>query len=81
MLTYMETELAEGTLLKHITRHMLGLYAGEPGARHWRRYLGHHAHKPGAGTEVVLEALEMVSQFSTAAAAQSECVQRPWMNQ
>jgi tRNA-dihydrouridine synthase A len=54
---------------------MLGLFAGEPGARHWRRYLGHYAHKPGAGTEVVLEALERVLQFSTPAAAQSGDIQ------
>ncbi|MGB5439462.1 MAG: tRNA dihydrouridine(20/20a) synthase DusA [Gammaproteobacteria bacterium] len=76
MLAYIEAELAAGTLLKHITRHMLGLFAGEPGARHWRRYLGQYAHKPGAGTEVVLEALEIVSQFSKAAAAKSGCVQQ-----
>ena len=64
MFPYIETELAAGTLLKHITRHMLGLFAGEPGARHWRRYLSQHAHKPGAGTDVVLEALEKVTAFS-----------------
>ena len=68
MLAYIEKELAGGTLLKHITRHMLGLFAGEPGARHWRRYLSDNAHKPGAGTEVVEEALERVTGFSNAAA-------------
>jgi len=64
MLPYIEMELAGGTLLKHITRHMSGLFAGEPGARHWRRYLGQNAHKPGAGTEVVREALDKVTEFS-----------------
>jgi len=64
MLPYIETELTAGTLLKHITRHMLGLFAGEPGARHWRRHLSQHAHKPGAATDVVLEALEKVTAFS-----------------
>ena len=39
MLPYIEREIATGALLKHITRHMLGLYAGQPGARAWRRYL------------------------------------------
>ena len=68
MLTYIEKELVQGTLLKHITRHMLGLFAGQPGARHWRRYLSDNAHKPGAGTEVVEEALERVTEFMKAAA-------------
>ena len=75
MLEHIDRELAEGTQLKHITRHMLGLYAGEPGARHWRRYLGHFVHKPDAGTEVVLEALEKVSRFSTAAGTHSGSIQ------
>lgn len=75
MLPYIEMELTEGTLLKHITRHMLGLFAGEPGARHWRRYLGHHAHKPGAGTEVVREALEKVAAFRSDPAERSGCDQ------
>ena len=68
MLTYIEKELVQGTLLKHITRHMLGLFAGQPGARHWRRYLSDNAHKPGAGTEVVEEALARVTEFMKAAA-------------
>ncbi len=76
MLPYIETELTAGTLLKHITRHMLGLFAGEPGARHWRRYLAQHAHKPGAGTDVVLEALEKVTAFSNPSLAQSGYVHR-----
>ncbi len=57
MLPYVERELAAGTELKHITRHMLGLFAGQPGARAWRRFLSEHAHRPGAGPEVLLDAL------------------------
>ena len=57
MLPYIEQELAAGTSLKHITRHMLGLFAGVPGARAWRRYLSEHAQFPGAGAEVVEGAL------------------------
>ena len=57
MLPYIERELSEGTPLKHITRHMLGLFAGVPGARAWRRYLSENAHTPGAGAEVVRAAL------------------------
>ena len=58
IIPYIERELKQGTRLKHITRHMLGLYQGTPGARHWRRHLSEHAPRPEAGTEVILEALE-----------------------
>lgn len=57
MRPYIEAQLAAGTELKHITRHMLGLYAGRPGARAWRRFLSQHAWRPGAGLEVIDEAL------------------------
>jgi tRNA-dihydrouridine synthase A len=57
MIPYIERQMAEGTELKHITRHLLGLFAGQPGARSWRRHLSEHAYMPGAGVEVLLEAL------------------------
>jgi tRNA-dihydrouridine synthase A len=57
MRPYIERELAAGTELKHITRHMLGLFAGEPGARAWRRHLSENAHRRGAGVEVLDQAL------------------------
>ncbi len=57
MLPYIKAELAAGTELKHITRHMLGLFAGQPGARAWRRYLSENAHRAGAGINVVLAAM------------------------
>ncbi|MDR3430325.1 MAG: tRNA dihydrouridine(20/20a) synthase DusA [Rouxiella aceris] len=59
---YIETELAKGTYLGHITRHILGLFQGIPGARQWRRHLSENAHKPGAGVEVVEQALMMVTR-------------------
>ena len=46
---YVEAELKRGTALKHISRHLLGLYQGEPGARSFRRVLSEGAHLPGAG--------------------------------
>jgi len=58
MIPYIERELKRGTLLKHITRHMLGLFQGMPGARHWRRHLSECAPRPGSGTEVLVAALE-----------------------
>lgn len=66
MIPYIERELAAGTRLKHITRHMLGLFAGEPGARAWRRYLSEHAHREGADSEVLLQALARVPQAAAA---------------
>ena len=62
MLPYIERELAGGADLQHITRHMLGLYSGQPGARHWRRHLSENAHRRNAGPEVVQAALEKVRQ-------------------
>jgi len=58
MTTYIEREIAGGAELKHITRHLLGLFAGQQGARAWRRYLSENAHRPGAGIEVLNAALE-----------------------
>jgi len=46
---YVEAELKRGSALKHISRHLLGLYQGEPGARSFRRVLSEGAHLPGAG--------------------------------
>lgn len=57
LLPYIERELAAGTSLHHLTRHMLGLYQGQRGARAWRRYLSEHTHAAGAGAEVVRAAL------------------------
>lgn len=62
MLPYIEWHLTKGGKLNQVTRHMLGLFAGKPGARAWRRYLSEHATKPGAGPETVLAALENVTQ-------------------
>lgn len=57
MLPYIEAHLSSGGKLGQVTRHMLGLFAGRPGARHWRRVLSEGAHRPGAGPELVEEAL------------------------
>lgn len=57
---YIERELANGTYLGHITRHILGLFQGIPGARQWRRYLSENAHKPGADVRTVEQALALV---------------------
>ena len=58
MTPYIERQIAGGAELKHITRHLLGLFAGQQGARAWRRFLSENAHRPGAGIEVLHDALE-----------------------
>ena len=58
---YIAARLNEGDRLSSITRHMLGLFNGQPGARLWRRTLSEKGPKPGAGLEVLDEALEAVS--------------------
>lgn len=54
---YVEGQLAAGVPLKHITRHLLGLFQGQPGGRGFRRVLSEQAHRPGAGWEVLESAL------------------------
>jgi tRNA-dihydrouridine synthase A len=58
MLPYIETELSKGERLGRITRHMLGLFTGEPGARAWRRFISENSFKDAAGVEVLMQALE-----------------------
>ena len=57
MIPYIERQMAAGAELKHITRHMLGLFAGQPGARAWRRHLSERAHLPDADADVLRQAL------------------------
>jgi tRNA-dihydrouridine synthase A len=57
MMPYIERELARGERLGRITRHMLGLFTGQPGARAWRRHLSENAFRDGAGPEVLIDAL------------------------
>ncbi len=64
MVPYVERHLAEGGRLHQITRHMLGLFAGRPGARAWRRTLSEGAVHDGAGPEVMLQALERVAPLA-----------------
>ena len=57
MIPYIETQLTRGSRLNHITRHMMGLFQGMPGARAYRRYLSEHATQPDAGPEVLRRAV------------------------
>ncbi len=60
MVPYVEGELARGVRLPEITRHMLGLFHGAPGARRWRRLLSVDAARQGAGIAVLRAALAAV---------------------
>ncbi|KIC25477.1 tRNA-dihydrouridine synthase A [Leisingera sp. ANG1] len=66
MLPYIEARLSEGAKLNQITRHLLGLFAGKPGARQWRRMLSEGACQAGAGPELVLDALAQVENRAAA---------------
>ncbi|MEQ1559202.1 MAG: tRNA dihydrouridine(20/20a) synthase DusA [Methyloglobulus sp.] len=57
LLPYIEEQLQQGIRLNSVTRHILGLFHGEPGARAWRRYLSENATSPNAGIKVVQDAL------------------------
>ena len=56
MTAYAQRQLAQGARLSTITRHMLGLYAGEPGARDYRRLLSEGARAPDAGPDLLRQA-------------------------
>ena len=61
---YIAAHVSAGGRAHQVTRHMLGLFAGRPGARHWRRVLSEHAANPDAGPEIIdraLAALEAVA--------------------
>ena len=59
---YLSSQLASGTHLAAMTRHMLGLFHGQPGARAWRRILTTGSVRPGAGLEVLDAALAELSR-------------------
>ena len=61
---YIEEQLARGVYLKHITRHLLGLFAGERGGRAFRQVLSEGAHKPGADWSLIEHALAVTESFA-----------------
>ncbi len=64
-LPYLESELSRGTPLKSMTRHLLGLYAGQPGGRRWRRFLSELPHGEGGLTALKEQAGAMASSRSS----------------
>ncbi len=60
MADYAEGRLVEGERLRHVARHLLGLFSGVPGARAWRRHLSEVCFRDGAGPETLLEGLMLL---------------------
>ncbi len=64
MLPYIEEQLRQGVWLAKMTRHMLGLFHGQPGGRHWRQIISEQSHIPGAGIDVLRRALDAIETQS-----------------
>jgi len=58
MTDYLRRQVRLGVPVKHVSRHLLGLFLGEPGARSWRRYISENAHREDGNTDLLLRALE-----------------------
>ena len=69
MLPYIETQLLQGTRLHSITRHFVGAFHGVPGARAFRRHLAENGVRPGAGVDVLRDAIALVDVRAVAAMA------------
>jgi tRNA-dihydrouridine synthase A len=69
MTRYAEREVARGERLSSITRHMLGLFNGEPGARTYRRILSEGARAPEAAPALILQAGQRASTQQRVASA------------
>ncbi|WP_196233520.1 tRNA dihydrouridine(20/20a) synthase DusA [Bradyrhizobium japonicum] len=69
MMPYIEQQLARGTRLHAITRHFVGAFHAVPGARAFRRHLAEQGVKPGAGLEVLRDAIARVAARAPAEAA------------
>jgi tRNA-dihydrouridine synthase A len=69
MIPYIESELAKGTRLHSIVRHFVGAFHGVPGARAFRRHLAENGVRPGAGVNVLREAIALVEDRVVASIA------------
>lgn len=67
MSDYLEKQLQQGVAAKHVSRHMLGLFHGLPGARAWRRYLSENAHLDDGNAALLRQALAAMHQAIPAA--------------
>jgi tRNA-dihydrouridine synthase A len=65
---YVARKLREGVPLNAMTKHMLGLFNGKPGARLFRRHLSEHTTRPGANVQTLRDALAFLNRAETVAA-------------
>ncbi|GEM46458.1 tRNA dihydrouridine(20/20a) synthase DusA [Deinococcus cellulosilyticus] len=63
LMDYAAEQLEQGVYISRITRHILGLFQGKPGARAFKRHISEQAYKPGAGLEVLQDAMHLVPDF------------------
>jgi tRNA-dihydrouridine synthase A len=68
MVPYIEEQLAQGAKLHSMTRHFVGAFHAVPGARAFRRHLAENGVKPGAGVEVLRDAVTRVDDRALVAA-------------
>lgn len=61
LIPYIQEQLKTEARLNSVSRHILGLFHGEPGARGWRRYISENVSKPGADENVILEGLKFTT--------------------
>jgi len=69
MVPYIEDQLAQGTRLHSMTRHFVGTFFGVPGARAFRRHLAENGVRPGAGVDVLRDAVALVDGRAVASIA------------
>ena len=58
---YIQSQIGNDVYLKHMARHLLNMFTGQPGAKAWRRYLSENMNKQSAGVEIVEQAMELVN--------------------
>ncbi|MBB4092688.1 tRNA dihydrouridine(20/20a) synthase DusA [Ochrobactrum pecoris] len=68
MCAYTDRHIASGGRLSHVSRHMVGLFTGQPGARRWRQILSTDATKLGATSDVLRQAYAVVTEAAAEAA-------------
>ncbi len=68
MCAYTDRHIAAGGRLSHVSRHMVGLFTGQPGARRWRQILSTDATRPGANSDVLRQAYAVVTEAAAEAA-------------
>ena len=60
MLPYIDRHIENGGKLNQVSRHMLGIFSGQPGAKTWRQEISKHAHKQNAGSKILIDACKRV---------------------